>query len=94
MDYPTSAGGDPDSPTPDAQPDAPAAPSEPKAEAIHIQSDMLPQGIKEGDMLKCTGMDENGCQFELVKGEPAGGEDWESGFRKEMSALSPSKEAS
>jgi hypothetical protein len=90
-----SAGDGPDNPKPDAQPDAPATTAEPKSDTIHIQSDLLPPGIKEGDMLKVTGMDENGCQFELVKGEQEGkGEDWESGFRKEMSALTPSEEAS
>ena len=64
-------------------------------EPIHIQADMLPPGIAEGDMLKCTGMDENGCSFELVKGEakPAD-ESWEDGFRKEMSSRMPSEEAS
>ena len=76
--------------------DMPAqAGGEQAAEPIHIQADMLPPGIKEGDSLKCTGMDENGCAFELVKGaEPAvGGESWEDGFRKEMSARSPREEA-
>ena len=64
-------------------------------ETIHIQSDMLPQGIKEGDCLHCTGMDENGCQFELEKGEgPETGESWEDSFRKEMSAMSPQEGAS
>ena len=64
-------------------------------ETIHIQSDMLPQGIKEGDCLHCTGMDENGCQFELEKGEgPNNGESWEDGFRKDMSAMSGDQEAS
>jgi len=64
-------------------------------EPIHIQADMLPPGIKEGDCLHCTGMDENGCSFELEKGEgPATGESWEDGFRKEMSARSPREEAS
>ena len=64
-------------------------------ETIHIQSDMLPQGIAEGDCLHCTGMDENGAQFELEKGEgPNTGESWEDSFRKEMSASAPTQEAS
>ena len=64
-------------------------------DTIHIQSDMLPPGIKEGDCLHCTGMDENGCQFELEKGEgPKTGESWEDSFRKEMSATKPTEEAS
>lgn len=62
---------------------------------IHIASDMLPPGIKEGDCLHCTGMDDNGCQFELEKGEgPATGESWEDGFRRDMSASNPTEEAS
>ena len=66
-----------------------------QSETIHIASDMLPPGIKEGDTLKCTGMDENGAQFELVKGEgPSEGTSWEHDFRKEMSATSPTQEAS
>ena len=62
---------------------------------IHIAADMLPPGIKEGDMLKCTGMDEAGCSFELVRGggEPEG-ESWEADFRKSMSARQPQEEAS
>jgi hypothetical protein len=66
-----------------------------QAEPIHIQADMLPPGIAEGDMLKCTGMDENGCSFELVKGqaEPAK-ESWEEGFRKEFSPQQSTEEAS
>ena len=69
--------------------------AEPKGEAIHIGSDMLPPGIKEGDCLHCVGMDENGCQFELEKGEgPDTGESWEDGFRRDMSAAKPSEEAS
>lgn len=65
-----------------------------QAEPIHIQSDMLPQGIKEGDMLKCTGMDENGCQFELVKGEATPEPSWEDKFRADMSPQNPTEEAS
>ena len=66
-----------------------------KAEPIHIASDMLPPGIKEGDCLHCTAMDENGCSFELEKGEgPDTGESWEDSFRKEMSASAPTQEAS
>ena len=66
-----------------------------KGEPIHIQADMLPPGIKEGDMLKCTGMDDNGCSFELVKGAmEEQGESWEDGFRKDMSARAPREEAS
>ena len=59
------------------------------AEAIHIPSDLLPSGIKEGDTLKCTGMDENGASFEMVKGEEGGGEDeWSKEFRESMSPRS------
>jgi hypothetical protein len=68
-----------------------------QSEPIHIAADMLPQGIAEGDMLKCTGMDENGCSFELVKGEGQTGEDgtsWEDDFRNEMSPRQPQQEAS
>jgi hypothetical protein len=66
-----------------------------QSETIHIASDMLPPGIKEGDCLHCTGMDENGCQFELEKGEgPNTGESWEEGFRRDMSAQNPTAEAS
>ena len=67
-----------------------------KDDAIHIAADMLPPGIAEGDTLKCTGMDENGAQFELVKGAApgGGGDDWESAFRKEMSPQNPTAEAS
>jgi len=51
--------------------------------------------MAEGDMLKCTGMDENGCSFDLVKGEAENsGDDWESAFRKEMSPQQPREEAS
>ena len=66
-----------------------------QSEAIHIQADMLPPGIAPGDTLKCTGMDDNGAQFELVKGSaPAGGDDWETQFRAEMSPQKPTAEAS
>lgn len=67
-----------------------------KSDAIHIQADMLPPGIAVGDSLKVTGMDDNGAQFELVKGAaPGGGEDdWETKFRAEMSPTNPTAEAS
>jgi hypothetical protein len=66
-----------------------------KSDAIHIQADMLPPGIAEGDTLKCTGMDENGAQFELVKGAATStGESWEEGFRRDMSPQNPTAEAS
>ena len=99
MAYQPSSGAAPAGADLEAPPTAPAAAAgddDPgKDDTIHIQADMLPPGVKVGDCLHCTGMDENGCQFELEKGEgPATGESWEDGFRKEMSAMAPKEEAS
>ena len=60
---------------------------------IHIPSDLLPPGIKEGDVLRCTAMDENGCTFEH---EPAKemGPSWDEDFRSSMSPQKPEQEAS
>jgi hypothetical protein len=54
---------------------------------IHIAADQLPQGIKEGDMLVCTSMDEAGCSFRLEKsaGGKGGGMSWEDEARQAMS---------
>ena len=64
-----------------------------QAGEIHIPSDLLPPGIKEGDTLRCTAMDENGCTFEH---EPAKemGPSWEEDFRSSMSPQKPEQEAS
>jgi len=72
---------------------------------IHIPSANLPKGIKEGDMLRCTGMDSSGCTFALEsaegeeQGEGDGSSDnppdksWESDFRDSMSPRNPDETA-
>ena len=66
-------------------------------EPVHIAADQLPPGIKEGDCLRCTGMDESGCTFEIEAGE--GGEKkeegtpWEEDFRASMSPKAPQEGA-
>lgn len=65
-----------------------------QAGEIRIPSDLLPPGIKEGDVLRCTSMDENGCSFEHEPAmEQSEGESWEADFRKEMSPQTPTSEA-
>ena len=61
---------------------------------IHIPSDVLPPGIKEGDILRCTAMDENGCTFEHEPAEEDMGPAWEDDFRSSMSPQKPEQEAS
>jgi hypothetical protein len=81
--------------TPEAAPAAPAPAGEDKG--IYIPSDYLPPGIKNGDVLRVTGMDEDGCTFvhEPAEGgeEGEGGKAWEAGLRKEMSPREPQQEA-
>jgi len=67
--------------------------SEAKPTEVHIPSDVLPPGIKEGDMLRCTAMDENGCTFEHEPAAAEEGESWEQDFRKEMSPQTSQSEA-
>ena len=61
---------------------------------IHIPSDVLPPGIKEGDILRCTAMDENGCTFEHEPAEEDMGPSWEQDLRSSMSPQKPEQEAS
>lgn len=78
--------------TPGADGSAAPGTSEGADETIHIPADVLPPGIKEGDCLRCTGMDENGCMF--TKESADEGTPWESDFRREMSPREPQQEAS
>lgn len=65
------------------------------AESIHIPKESLPDSIKEGDCLRCTGMDDSGCTFALEKGDSMEGDGgWESELRKQMSPREPGQEAS